>query len=64
MNVRLQLVRIHFNPINFVAQNYERDTKNFNSHLMLAQNFKQKLNVCLKSQTENECSPTIGAHSF
>ena len=53
------MLRCFFKCISVCTKNYERDTKNFNSHFMLAQNSKQKLNVCLKSQTENECSPTI-----
>jgi hypothetical protein len=40
-------LQVHFSA----TKNNEHDTKNFNSNLMLAQNFKQKLNVRLKSQT-------------
>ncbi len=40
-------LQVHFSA----TKNNEHDTKNFNSNLMIAKNFKQKLNVRLKLQT-------------
>ena len=45
------MLRCFYKCISVRTKNNERDTKIFNSHLILAQNYKQKLNVCLKLQT-------------